>query len=54
MHRTKFYIFKMTSRMVADKFFKHVGATPRPVGMSDGFVRDKMPLIEQHFTNTCI
>ena len=28
MHHSKFVIFKMASRMVADKFYKPVGAAP--------------------------
>ena len=54
MHHSEFDIFKIASRLVADKFYKPVGAA-LPVGMSDGFVTYQISwLLEKHFTNSCI
>ena len=51
IHHSELDIFKMASRMVADKFHKPKKEA-LPVDMSDGFVTDQMPyLIKQHFTN---
>ena len=53
MHHSELDIFKMASRMVADKFYKPEGAAP--VGMSDAFVTNQMPyLMGQNFKNSCI
>ena len=51
--QSEFEIFKMASRLVADKFYKPMGTLP--VGMSGGFVTYQIScLMEKHFTNTCI
>ena len=51
MHHSAFDIFKMAFRMVADKFYKPVGAAPSLWWICNIQISC---LMKKHFTNRCI